>query len=126
MRIDAKKGSKAAGKTVAKSNLPSKVCIVCNRPFTWRKKWEKCWDDVKYCTAEVGLLQPSASSEDIDGLRGQASHPAAEGIIGGRSQAKLEAYTFQTPPRSACGPYVAAAGQYLGFGTFGGLLAGHL
>ena len=35
MRIDAKKGSKAAGKTVAKSNLPSKVCIVCNRPFTW-------------------------------------------------------------------------------------------
>ncbi len=73
---------------------------------------------------QVGLLQPSASSEDIDGLRGQASHPAAEGIIGGRSQAKLEAYTFQTPPRSACGPYVAAAGQYLGFGTFGGLLAG--
>ncbi len=35
MRVDAKKGSKAAGKTVAKSNLPSKVCIVCNRPFTW-------------------------------------------------------------------------------------------
>ncbi len=35
MRIEAKKGSKAAGKAVAKSNLPSKVCIVCNRPFTW-------------------------------------------------------------------------------------------
>ncbi|MEO0835721.1 MAG: DUF2256 domain-containing protein, partial [Cyanobacteria bacterium J06642_3] len=25
-------------------------CPVCDRPFTWRKKWEKCWDDVKYCS----------------------------------------------------------------------------
>lgn len=22
---------------VKKENLPSKVCVVCNRPFTWRK-----------------------------------------------------------------------------------------
>ena len=35
MRVDAKKGSKAAGKAVAKANLPSKICIVCNRPYTW-------------------------------------------------------------------------------------------
>ncbi|MEL6493141.1 MAG: DUF2256 domain-containing protein [Cyanobacteria bacterium J06555_13] len=33
-----------------KSDLPSKPCQVCGRPFTWRKKWEKCWDDVKYCS----------------------------------------------------------------------------
>ncbi|RYE16560.1 MAG: DUF2256 domain-containing protein, partial [Sphingobacteriaceae bacterium] len=19
-------------------------------PFDWRKKWEKCWDEVKYCS----------------------------------------------------------------------------
>jgi hypothetical protein len=24
------------GKTVAKENLPSKICVVCNRPFNWR------------------------------------------------------------------------------------------
>lgn len=35
MRVEAKKGSKAAGKAVAKSDLPSKICIVCKRPFTW-------------------------------------------------------------------------------------------
>ena len=35
MRVDAKKGSKAAGKAVAKANLPSKISIVCNRPYTW-------------------------------------------------------------------------------------------
>ncbi len=33
-----------------KSYLPQKACAVCNRPFTWRKKWEKGWDDVKYCS----------------------------------------------------------------------------
>ena len=27
--------------TMKKSNLPEKVCPVCNRPFSWRKKWEK-------------------------------------------------------------------------------------
>lgn len=33
-----------------KSNLPSKVCEVCDRPFEWRKKWADCWDEVKYCS----------------------------------------------------------------------------
>ena len=37
-------------KKFTKSNLPSKDCIVCNRPFEWRKKWERCWDEVKYCS----------------------------------------------------------------------------
>ncbi|WP_196858133.1 DUF2256 domain-containing protein [Pedobacter sp. CAN_A7] len=35
---------------VKKQNLPSKICVVCNRNFTWRKKWEKHWDEVKYCS----------------------------------------------------------------------------
>ena len=33
-----------------KSNLPSKDCVVCGRPFEWRKKWERCWDEVRYCS----------------------------------------------------------------------------
>jgi hypothetical protein len=33
-----------------KAFLPQKICVVCNRPFTWRKKWEKGWDEVKYCS----------------------------------------------------------------------------
>ncbi|MDA8669102.1 DUF2256 domain-containing protein [Alphaproteobacteria bacterium] len=27
-----------------------KICVVCKLPFTWRKKWEKVWNDVKYCS----------------------------------------------------------------------------
>lgn len=33
-----------------KSELPTKMCPVCNRPFTWRKKWAKDWDKVIYCS----------------------------------------------------------------------------
>ncbi|MGK7922169.1 MAG: DUF2256 domain-containing protein [Trichodesmium sp.] len=37
-------------KTKSKSDFPTKICPVCNRPFTWRKKWADCWDEVKYCS----------------------------------------------------------------------------
>ncbi|MEM0994862.1 MAG: DUF2256 domain-containing protein [Bacteroidota bacterium] len=33
-----------------KRDLPTKTCEVCGLPFTWRKKWERVWDDVKYCS----------------------------------------------------------------------------
>ena len=35
---------------INKSNLPEKICLTCGRPFKWRKKWKRCWDDVKYCS----------------------------------------------------------------------------
>lgn len=37
-------------KGVKKHNLPEKQCNVCKRPFVWRKKWEKDWENVKYCS----------------------------------------------------------------------------
>ena len=37
-------------KGVKKENLPTKICLVCNKPFVWRKKWEKVWAEVKYCS----------------------------------------------------------------------------
>ena len=37
---------------IKKENFPTKICIVCERPFTWRKKWQKVWDEVKYCSAK--------------------------------------------------------------------------
>ncbi len=33
-----------------KADLPSKLCLVCERPFTWRRKWAKDWDQVRYCS----------------------------------------------------------------------------
>ena len=38
--------------TDKKSNLPEKTCVVCGRPFSWRKKWQKVWDEVRYCSVK--------------------------------------------------------------------------
>ena len=35
---------------VAKSDLPERLCAACGRPFRWRKKWERDWDHVRYCS----------------------------------------------------------------------------
>lgn len=37
-------------KTRRKSDLPQKTCPVCDRPFAWRKKWERVWEEVVYCS----------------------------------------------------------------------------
>ncbi|WP_088342266.1 DUF2256 domain-containing protein [Robiginitalea sediminis] len=34
----------------AKQHLPTKICPVCGRPFQWRKKWERSWNEVRYCS----------------------------------------------------------------------------
>ncbi|WP_086775520.1 DUF2256 domain-containing protein [Vibrio coralliirubri] len=33
-----------------KIHLPTKTCPVCQKPFAWRKKWQRCWADVIYCS----------------------------------------------------------------------------
>lgn len=33
-----------------KAELPQKPCLACGRPFAWRKKWARVWDEVRYCS----------------------------------------------------------------------------
>ncbi|MGM9477988.1 DUF2256 domain-containing protein [Pedobacter sp. GSP4] len=49
-------------KAVKKENLPSKICAHCLRPFTWRKKWEKVWSEVKYCSDRCRNCKNSPNS----------------------------------------------------------------
>ncbi len=46
-----------------KADLPSKICATCGKPFAWRKKWEKVWDEVRYCSdrcrADKGKTRPA-------------------------------------------------------------------
>jgi hypothetical protein len=44
----------------SKSNLPEKICVVCGRPFTWRKKWERCWDEVTCCSKSCNAQRRSS------------------------------------------------------------------
>ncbi len=51
------------GRARSKSDLPTKICPVCQRPFTWRKKWEDCWDEVKYCSERCRRRRSEAKNE---------------------------------------------------------------
>lgn len=44
----------ANGPQVRKADLPQKICVACGRPFTWRKKWARDWQNVKYCSDRCG------------------------------------------------------------------------
>jgi len=37
-------------KGIKKQHLPNKTCEYCKKLFAWRKKWEKNWNEVKYCS----------------------------------------------------------------------------
>ncbi|EQB4362864.1 DUF2256 domain-containing protein [Vibrio parahaemolyticus] len=41
-----------------KSHLPTKLCPVCERPFSWRKKWARNWEKVSYCSERCRRSKP--------------------------------------------------------------------
>lgn len=57
---------------VKKENLPIKICVSCQRPFNWRKKWERCWDEVttcsKSCNSKRKIVNKASNLTDMDPL----------------------------------------------------------
>jgi len=54
---------------VKKADLPQKVCAVCGRPFTWRKKWAKTWAEVRYCSERCRRnRRPPETASSLFGL----------------------------------------------------------
>ena len=47
---------------VKKSDLPVKTCATCGKPFTWRKKWEKVWDEVRHCSDRCRSQKPTSKT----------------------------------------------------------------
>ncbi|HCE4530273.1 DUF2256 domain-containing protein [Vibrio parahaemolyticus] len=41
-----------------KSHLPTKLCPVCERPFSWRKKWARNWETVICCSERCRRSKP--------------------------------------------------------------------
>lgn len=70
MRKPSSTQGRGLGKVVSKENLPSKVCVVCGRPFTWRKKWERNWEEIttcsKSCNAQRRQLKGKESSDEFE------------------------------------------------------------
>ncbi len=50
-----------------KQDLPTKLCACCGLPFTWRKKWERDWESVKFCSERCrrqGVGQGSQAAQN--------------------------------------------------------------
>ncbi len=45
---------------------PSKPCRSCGRRITWRKKWERDWDEVRYCSAGCRARGVSTTDREIE------------------------------------------------------------
>ena len=44
---------------VNKADLPEKICATCGRPFTWRKKWARVWEEIQYCSGRCSRNRKS-------------------------------------------------------------------
>ncbi|MGC9387341.1 MAG: DUF2256 domain-containing protein [Hydrogenovibrio sp.] len=38
--------------------------MVCGRPFVWRKKWRKDWEQVRYCSERCRRQRPTIAKGD--------------------------------------------------------------
>lgn len=49
-----------------KADLPAKDCARCGRPFVWRKKWSRDWENVRYCSdaCRAGKTPPALRERD--------------------------------------------------------------
>ncbi len=48
------------------STHPPKSCATCGRTITWRKKWERDWDAVKFCSDRCRSHKPSAQDAQLE------------------------------------------------------------
>jgi hypothetical protein len=53
-------------KNIAPDRAETKACKVCGRTITWRKKWERSWAEIRYCSDACRRRAHSQSSKQID------------------------------------------------------------
>ena len=46
---------------------PAKTCATCGRSFEWRKKWERNWDEVRYCSKRCRTGRPVEQDRMLEG-----------------------------------------------------------
>jgi hypothetical protein len=48
------------------SQPADKTCLACGRTITWRKKWERNWDEVRYCSDSCRRTKVSATDTALE------------------------------------------------------------
>ena len=68
---------------VKKENLPAKICIVCDRPYTWRKKWERSWDEITTCSKSCNRRRRRAGGRPVAAGRDECDDDVDDDDDGG-------------------------------------------
>jgi hypothetical protein len=94
-----------------------KICKTCGRAFAWRKKWEKDWDVVKYCSDACRGNKPGEADAALEAAilellaergRDKTICPSeAAKLVGGKS-ARRDWEGLMEPARAAARRLVAA------------------
>lgn len=98
------------------SSRASKACVVCGRTIEWRKKWERNWDDVRYCSDACRRLKLTDTDRALEvsilDLLGQRARGAticpseAAKVVGGGDESTWR--PLMEPARRAARRLVAA------------------
>ena len=46
--------------------IAEKPCQTCGRTITWRKKWERDWDEVRYCSDACRRAKPGPADAALE------------------------------------------------------------
>ncbi len=67
----------ANGPVPAKGDLPQKTCAACGRPFTWRRKWARDWESVRFCSDRCRGAGAADGKQPDKTTPGRARRPGA-------------------------------------------------
>ena len=95
----------------------SKICKACGRTFEWRKKWERDWEAVKFCSDACRGHQPAEADKALEDAilellrergRDKTICPSeAAKLVGGKEQ-RRDWESLMEPARAAARRLVAS------------------
>lgn len=51
---------------VTASQHADKICGACGRRITWRKRWERSWDEIRFCSDGCRARRPGAEDAALE------------------------------------------------------------
>jgi hypothetical protein len=76
-RVHNRHGGRHQGQQAAA--LPSKPCAACGRPMSWRRRWARTWDEVKFCSDACRRAPKPAPVAELRHAGHRAGRPARPG-----------------------------------------------
>jgi len=59
---------RAGGHDAPVADVSSKPCASCGRTITWRKKWERDWEQVRHCSAACRRAGVSSTDRELEAV----------------------------------------------------------